>query len=78
MSKRTDTERLEETLVALIKSHQALLGEVKRSPGAKVNYKLADRAVTAAGLMLEDLRMGEVRLTRSVLAEDEDDFENML
>ena len=51
-------------LVKLIKSHQALLGLVRQNPACPVNLREADEAIDGAGRLLNDLRLGEVKVTR--------------
>lgn len=51
-------------LVKLIRSHQAILGLVRQNPACPVNLGEADEAIDGAGRLLNDLRLGEVKVTR--------------
>lgn len=74
MTVRIETERVEQMLCDLIKSHQALLDALKRhAPNARINFKLAGQALAAASVTLDDLRMGKYQVTRNVLDEEDDD-----
>ena len=59
-------------LVGLIKSHQGLLGLAKAYRGEAfdtnnpINLRAADEAIEAAGRLLNDLRLGEVKMVRWV------------
>lgn len=63
---RTEQDRVEQILVEIISSHQKLLDIVRRHapPHIPANYKLAERAPAAAGALLNELRLGEVRVSR--------------
>ena len=71
MAKYDPQQRAVKVLVELLKSHQGLLGLVKSSlpPHTPVNLKQADSAFAAAGLLLNDIRLGELRVTRWALPE---------
>lgn len=56
-------DRAIKVLVGLIKSHQGILGLVRQNPACPVNLRAADDAVDAAGRLLNDLRLGEVKVT---------------
>ncbi len=51
-------------LVKLIRSHQALLGLVRQNPACPVNLREADEAIADAARLLNDLRLGEVKVAR--------------
>ena len=53
-------------LVALIKSHQGLLGLVSSNLSCPVNLRAADEATEAAGKLLNELRLGEIKVERWV------------
>ena len=59
-------DRAIKVLVGLIKSHQGVLGLVQQNPACPVNLRAADDAVDAAGKLLNDLRLGEVKMIRWV------------
>ena len=51
-------------LVELIKSHQGLLGLVSSNLSCPVNLRAADEATEAAGKLLNELRLGEIKVER--------------
>ena len=61
-AKQDPQDRAIKVLVALIKSHQGVLGLVRQNPACPVNLRAADDAVDAAGKLLNDLRLGEVKV----------------
>ena len=66
--KQDPQARAIKVLVELIKSHQGLLGLVSSNLSCPVNLGAADKAIDAAGKLLNDLRLGEVKVTHRVLA----------
>lgn len=62
--KQDPQARAIKVLVELIKSHQGLLGLVSSNLSCPVNLGAADKAIDAAGKLLNDLRLGEVKVTR--------------
>jgi hypothetical protein len=63
-SKLTPQDRAIKVLVKLIKSHQAILGLVRQNPACPVNLREADEAIEGAGRLLNDLRLGEIKVER--------------
>ena len=64
-AKQDPQDRAIKVLVALIRSHQGLLGQLKEysPPHAPINLSAAERAVDGVGKLLNDLRLGEVKVT---------------
>ncbi len=68
-AKQDPQERAIKVLVALIKSHQGILGLVRQNPSCQVNLREADLAFEGAGKLLNDLRLGEVKMVAWVPTE---------
>ena len=68
-AKQDPQDRAIKVLVAIIKSHQGLVGLVREEydirPGTSTmtNLRAADAAFDGAGKLLNDLRLGEVKVT---------------
>ena len=78
MPAKTEAERIEQTLCDLIRSQYQLSSALRRAGRlAGIDCKLLDKSRNEARQLVDELRLGEIKVTRWQPPSDDDDLSDI-